>query len=137
MGILIPEQLRQSMAERQTVDRFTALYLRDRAGAIFRGRVSGVSRFGAFVSLVETGADGILPMRHLPQDFYDHDEKGHRLVGRLLVDMGRRMRLAVGVGYGAFRLRGIGRSGSKAMLIGHLAMGIASFFVFLAWAKNF
>lgn len=45
--------------------------------------------------------------------------------------------VAVGVGYGAFRLRGVGRSGSKAMLIGHLAMGIASFFVFLAWAKNF
>jgi ribonuclease R len=73
---------RAAMAERQTVDRFTALYLHDRAGAIFRGRVSGVSRFGAFVNLEETGADGILPMRRLPQDFYDHDEKGHRLVGR-------------------------------------------------------
>lgn len=73
---------RAAMAERQTVDRFTAAYLRDRAGAVFRGRVSGVSRFGAFVSLEETGADGILPMRHLPQDFYDHDEKGHSLVGR-------------------------------------------------------
>lgn len=73
---------RAAMAERQTVDRFTALYLRDRAGAVFRGRVSGVSKFGAFVSLEDSGADGILPMRHLPQDFYDHDEKGHRLIGR-------------------------------------------------------
>jgi len=73
---------RAAMAERQTVDRFTALYLKDRAGAVFRGRISGVSRFGAFVNLEETGADGILPMRHLPQDFYDHDERGHRLVGR-------------------------------------------------------
>ncbi len=82
---------RAAMAERQTVDRFTALYLRDRAGATFRGRVSGVSRFGAFVSLMETGADGILPMRHLPQDFYDHDEKGHRLVGRR-----RRLEIRVG-----------------------------------------
>ena len=49
---------------------------------MFRGRVSGVSRFGAFVNLEETGADGILPMRRLPQDFYDHDERGHRLIGR-------------------------------------------------------
>jgi len=73
---------RAAMAERQTVDRFTAMYLKDRAGAIFRGRISGVSRFGAFVTLADSGADGILPMRHLPQDFYDHDEKGHRLVGR-------------------------------------------------------
>ena len=82
---------RAAMAERQTVDRFAAMYLRDRAGAIFTGRISGVSRFGAFVTLEETGADGILPMRHLPQDFYDHDEKGHRLVGRR-----RRLTLRVG-----------------------------------------
>jgi len=82
---------RAAMAERQTVDRFAALYLRDRTGAVFVGRISGVSRFGAFVTLEETGADGILPMRHLPQDFYDHDEKGHRLVGRR-----RRLELRVG-----------------------------------------
>jgi hypothetical protein len=44
--------------------------------------------------------------------------------------------LAVGVGYGTFRLRAVGRGGRQAMLIGHLAMGIASFFVFLAWAKT-
>ena len=73
---------RASMAERQTVDRFTAAYLSDRVGAVFRGRISGVSRFGIFVNLDETGADGILPMRHLPQDFYDLDERGHRVVGR-------------------------------------------------------
>ena len=70
------------MAERQTVDRFTAAYLANKAGAVFRGRVNGVSRFGAFVSLDETGADGILPMRHLPQDFYDLNERNHTLVGR-------------------------------------------------------
>ena len=63
----------------------------DVAICIAESRVSGVSRFGAFVSLMETGADGILPMRHLPQDFYDHDEKGHRLVGRR-----RRLEIRVG-----------------------------------------
>lgn len=82
---------RAALAERQTVDRFTAAYLADRTGAVFRGRISGVSRFGLFVNLDETGADGILPMRHLPQDFYDLDEKGHRVVGRR-----RGMQLRVG-----------------------------------------
>jgi hypothetical protein len=43
--------------------------------------------------------------------------------------------VAVAAGYGAFRIRALGRGGAKAMLIGHLALGIASFFVFLAWAK--
>lgn len=73
---------RAAIAERQTVDRFTAAYLSDRAGAIFRGRVNGVARFGAFVTLDESGADGILPMRHLPQDYYDLDERKHLLHGR-------------------------------------------------------
>ena len=73
---------RAAMAERQTVDRFTAGYLADRIGAIFQGRVNGVSRFGIFVTLDETGADGILPMRHLPQDFYDVDERNHAVTGR-------------------------------------------------------
>jgi ribonuclease R len=73
---------RAALAERQTVDRFTAGYLADRVGATFPGRVSGVTRFGVFVNLDETGADGILPMRALPQDYYDLDERTHRVVGR-------------------------------------------------------
>ncbi len=73
---------RAAMAERQTVDRFTAAFLAAKTGAVFRGRISGVSRFGIFVNLDATGADGILPMRGLPQDFYDLDERNHLLVGR-------------------------------------------------------
>jgi len=73
---------RAALAERQTVDRFTASFLSERTGATFKGRISGVSRFGVFVNLDETGADGILPMRNLPQDFYDLDERTHRIVGR-------------------------------------------------------
>jgi ribonuclease R len=73
---------RASMAERQTVDRFTASYLADRVGATFPGRISGVARFGVFVTLDHSGADGILPMRHLPQDYYDLDERNHAIIGR-------------------------------------------------------
>jgi ribonuclease R len=73
---------RAAAAERETVDRYTAGYLSDKIDAVFRGRINGVSRFGAFVTLDETGADGILPLRQLPQDFYELDEKTHRLVGR-------------------------------------------------------
>lgn len=73
---------RAAMAERQTVDRFTAAFLSTKTGAVFRGRISGVSRFGVFVNLTGMGADGILPMRGLPQDFYDLDERNHTLVGR-------------------------------------------------------
>ncbi len=73
---------RAAVAERETVDRFTAGYLADRVGAVFPGRINGVSRFGVFVNLDETGADGIMPMRRLPQDYYEHDERNHRLIGQ-------------------------------------------------------
>ncbi|MDH3916853.1 MAG: ribonuclease R, partial [Rhodospirillales bacterium] len=35
-----------------------------------------------FVQLSNSGADGLVPISTLPDDFYHHDEAGHRLVGR-------------------------------------------------------
>jgi ribonuclease R len=77
-------------AERSTLDRYLAAYLTDRVGATFGGRISGVTRFGLFVTLEETGADGLLPVRRLPEDFYTHDARRHALIGRRT---GRRYRL--------------------------------------------
>lgn len=74
---------RRSMAaERDSADRYLAAYLSDRVGAEFEGVISGVTRFGLFVSLDETGADGLVPIASLGDDFYDHDEALHALVGR-------------------------------------------------------
>ena len=73
---------RAAAAERNAADRYIAAYLADRVGAEFTGRINGVTRAGLFVTLSETGADGLIPMRALPDDYYDHDEARHRLVGR-------------------------------------------------------
>jgi ribonuclease R len=73
---------RAAAAEREAVDRYTAAFLSKRIGEIFSGRISGVIRAGLFVALDETGADGIIPVSTLPNDFYDHDEARHALVGR-------------------------------------------------------
>jgi len=73
---------RAAGAERDAVDRYTAGYLADRVGAVFPGRVNGVTRFGLFVTLQETGADGLVPIRTLPDDYYIHDESRHSLRGR-------------------------------------------------------
>ncbi|MCB1531855.1 MAG: ribonuclease R [Alphaproteobacteria bacterium] len=70
------------VAERNAVDRFTAAFLSDHIGAEFSGRINGVTRFGLFVTLDESGADGLVPMRSLPDDYYIHDEKVHALIGR-------------------------------------------------------
>lgn len=68
-------------AERDASDRYTSLYLSEKMGGEFDGRISGVTRSGIFVRLTETGADGFVPMRQLPNDFYEHDEAGQKLVG--------------------------------------------------------
>jgi ribonuclease R len=69
-------------AERDTVDRFTAAYLKDRVGACFDARINGVTRFGLFVTFTESGADALVPISTLPNDFYVHDEARHELRGR-------------------------------------------------------
>jgi ribonuclease R len=69
-------------AERDASDRYIAAFLADRVGAVFPGAISGVTRFGLFITLDETGADGLIPMRRLPDDYYEHDEARHCLIGR-------------------------------------------------------
>jgi len=73
---------RAQAAEREAVDRFTAAFLQDRVNQSFTGRISGVTRFGLFISLEESGADALVPISTLPDDFYDHEEASHRLIGR-------------------------------------------------------
>jgi ribonuclease R len=51
---------RAAQAEREVVDRYTAAFLAAHVGASFTGRISGVTRFGLFVKLTETGADGLV-----------------------------------------------------------------------------
>ncbi|MCB2130159.1 MAG: ribonuclease R [Rhodobacteraceae bacterium] len=78
----ISETERRSMAaERDTTDRYLAAYLSERVGNEFTGRVSGVARFGLFVKLDETGADGIIPIRTLGREFFHFDAKAQSLMG--------------------------------------------------------
>lgn len=71
-----------SGAERDATDRFAALYLSEKVGQTLPGRINGVTRFGLFVTMDESGADGLVPIRTLGDDFYIHDENTHTLRGR-------------------------------------------------------
>ena len=73
---------RAMLAERDTVDRYLASYLSGRVGEIFAGRIVGVTRFGMFVELDETGASGLVPLGSLVGDYYVFDEDRHALEGR-------------------------------------------------------
>jgi len=79
---LITHAERRAMAaERDATDRYVAAFLADRVGADFVGRITGVTRFGLFVRLAETGADGLVPISKLGGEFFIHDDRTHALVG--------------------------------------------------------
>ena len=81
-GEHISETERRSMAaERDTTDRYLAAFLSDRVGAELSGRISGVQRFGAFVKLDETGADGLIPVRSIGSEFFHFDHDTQTLMG--------------------------------------------------------
>jgi len=53
-----------------------------------------VTRFGCFVKLKETGADGLCPVSKLGSEYFVHDEAAHALVGQ---QTGARYRLGMAV----------------------------------------
>jgi ribonuclease R len=91
----ISETERRSMAaERDTKDRYLAAFLSDRIGDEMTGRISGVQRFGAFVKLDETGADGLIPVRSLGAEFFHFDRDAQTLMGSdtgMVLSMGMRV----------------------------------------------
>jgi len=72
---------RAMAAERDATDRYVAAFLSERVGAEFEGRISGVTRFGLFVRLAETGADGLVPIATLGAEYFFHDARAHALIG--------------------------------------------------------
>ncbi|MEP2919716.1 MAG: ribonuclease R [Sulfitobacter sp.] len=94
-GAHISDTERRSMiAERDTTDRYLAAFLSERVGNEMTGRVSGVARFGAFVKLDETGADGLIPMRNLGREYFHHDADSSTLMGSdtgMMIGLGQRV----------------------------------------------
>ena len=73
---------RAAAAERAALDRYRATLLGGAIGTVFAARITGVAPFGLFVTLPESGADGLVPISSLPSDYYNHEALRHRLVGR-------------------------------------------------------
>ena len=72
---------RAMAAERDATDRYVAAYLEKHVGAEFEGRITGVTRFGLFVKLTDTGADGLIPVSSLGDEYFVHDDRLHALIG--------------------------------------------------------
>ena len=68
-------------AERAAQDRFLAILMADKVGGSFAATVTGVQRFGLFVRLDETMAEGLVPVSRLGEEYFVHDPAHHALRG--------------------------------------------------------
>lgn len=62
----------------------------DRVGELFDAVISGISRYGFFVTLIERPIEGMVPLRSLTNDYYLVNEDEFTIIGRRL---GKRFRL--------------------------------------------
>ncbi|HWY62962.1 MAG TPA: ribonuclease R [Rhizomicrobium sp.] len=72
---------RAMAAERDSTDRYVAAYMQAHLGAIFEARITGVIKFGLFVRLKDSGAEGLLPARSLGAEYFRHDERRQAMIG--------------------------------------------------------
>ncbi|GBQ31492.1 ribonuclease R [Gluconacetobacter azotocaptans] len=73
---------RAALAERETTERYVAAWLGEQVGCECDGHVSGVTRFGLFVTLTQTGATGLVPLSTLSDDVWMYDESTQTLRAR-------------------------------------------------------
>jgi ribonuclease R len=78
-------------AERDIVNLKKCQFVADRIGEIYRGMVTSVHAFGAFVELEEIFVEGLIHVSTLEDDFYQYEEERHRLIG-----MNRRREFTIG-----------------------------------------
>ena len=86
---------RKSMlAERDTVDRYLAAFFSDRLGLEVLGTISGVTRFGIFVKIDESGADGLVPVSTIGNEYFRYNREKQVLVAErtgLVLGLGKRV----------------------------------------------
>ncbi|MBC8719057.1 MULTISPECIES: ribonuclease R [Brucella/Ochrobactrum group] len=80
-ALISSTERRAMLAERETVDRLIAHFLAAHLGDEYEGRVTGVTKAGLFVSLATYGADGLVPISTLGDEYYLYDEANHALAG--------------------------------------------------------
>ncbi|KAA6300098.1 MAG: Ribonuclease R [Candidatus Ordinivivax streblomastigis] len=69
-------------AERASVKYKQVEYLSDKLGQVFEGVISGVTEWGLYVELTLNKCEGMIPIHHLEDDYYEFDEKNYCLRGQ-------------------------------------------------------
>ena len=68
-------------AERESLKTKQMMFMSDKIGDEFAGRITGVHSYGLFVELVDFLAEGLIPVSSLEDDYYIFMEEKHCLLG--------------------------------------------------------
>jgi ribonuclease R len=66
---------RAMMAERDASDRYKVSFMSKHVNGTFEGAVVSLNEYGLFVSLMENGVTGFIPVRNLGRDFFTYDKR--------------------------------------------------------------
>ena len=69
-------------AERASIKYKQVEFLQDKIGTQFDGIISGVTKWGIYVEIIENKCEGMIPIRGLKGDFYEYDEDNYCIRGR-------------------------------------------------------
>ena len=69
-------------AERDMVKMKSCRIMKDRIGEVFEVVISGVSKYGMYVSIIEMPIEGMIPLRNISDDYYMLQEDDFTIVGR-------------------------------------------------------
>ena len=69
-------------AERTSIKVMQAEYMKQHVGDEFEGIISGVTNYGMYVEINNLMVEGMIHVRNIGDDYYEHDEKQYSLVGR-------------------------------------------------------
>lgn len=69
-------------AERASIKYKQVEFMKERLGEVYEGTISGVTEWGIYVEITENMCEGLVPVRDLPDDYFDFDDKNYCLIGR-------------------------------------------------------
>ncbi len=70
------------MAERSSIKYKQVEYLSDKIGEKYLGIITGVTEWGLFVEIKENACEGLVHIRTLTDDFYEHEAENYRIIGK-------------------------------------------------------
>jgi ribonuclease R len=73
---------RAQQAERDSIKYKQVEYLSNKIGQEFEGLISGVSKWGIFVEIIENKCEGMVRLRDMSDDYYYLDEDNYQVIGQ-------------------------------------------------------